>query len=43
MGLFEEFFQIHGEVAEDALKAAIDNTIDTLTGKDDDSGDDDDD
>jgi len=33
MSIFEDFVDAHVEVAEDALKDAIDNTIDTLTGK----------
>jgi hypothetical protein len=34
--IFEDFIDIHREVAEEALKDAIDNTIDELTGNDED-------
>jgi hypothetical protein len=39
--IFEDFIDIHREVAEQALKDAIDNTIDELTGADDDDTDED--
>lgn len=35
--MFDEFIQAHVEVVEDALDAAIDDTIDTLTGDADDN------
>jgi len=39
--MFDEVIQTHVEVAEEALDAAIDNTIDALTGDNDDKREDD--
>lgn len=40
MGIFEDFIDTHVETAEEALTDAIDNTIDELTGANDDSDED---
>jgi hypothetical protein len=40
MGIFEDFVDAHVDAAEEALKSAIDNTIDELTGADDDENED---
>jgi len=41
VSIFEDFVDIHVDVAKEALEGAIDDTIDVLTGQDDDDNDND--